>query len=325
MKLVNSINFEDKVYDLCLSEDGELLIAITVSNHLIFLKTKNLEKIGELAFDGVITGLSLSPDGQSAVFINQIRTNGMDVTLHYIDTNTVTEIKSFPLEEGALSITYCGSDTLAIGSNRILARNSIDFYKAGMTFSSHQLELPHKDFALNLAYSYSANIIAAAGFGATLWDLNKQSIIWDIIDWEYNVGSHNSKDAIVWETLSIALSKHGNYFAVGYHAADKGTVNKLCLYSTKSKEVIGWYCPEFEAIYSTAFSPDESLIAVSGVLISSQDEERWGVKLLDVKTGMVVDQQENKWARSLVFSRDGRFLITAGSPPDSVAFWQLDG
>jgi WD40 repeat protein len=325
MKRGNTIDCKGRVTNLRFSESGEILAALIAPNELHFWHTTDFEKLGEIVSDGFISGFSLSPDGHSAVIINGVKENGQKVNLTLYDIKS--DIKTqHTIDKALFSVSYCGN-RMALG--RVFQGSKepskIDIYDNQFTSRIDELELPvtlFHEFALNLEYCNSVDVLASAGIGAVLWDMSTRTLIWDYAT-DLSQGKLKEKGLDVWESTCIAISANGEYLAIGHWGTDKGATEKVCIYSIKSKEVLGWFCRGFEAIDSVSLSPNGRYIAATGDNDTNLSKCNPHAKIWDIETGEVIDECQLAGMSAVTFSPNGHFLITGASSPDSIVFWEL--
>ncbi|MEM7345732.1 MAG: WD40 repeat domain-containing protein [Chloroflexota bacterium] len=287
-------------------------------NQLYFWQVSDFKKINHITLDDYITDFSLSMDGAYAAIING---NGKNkrlqiLTLYHISTGNQV---SFSIDSKVVSVAFCG-DELALGKRFDGKSNRIDVYDNKFTTLITQMEMPlaimTTEFALQLKYHGPTNLLASAGTGAILWDMEAKKVIWNYFD----IIKSDKKDLVnwpedIWESTCISFSPSGEYLAIGHWGNHDPNSEKVYLYSISKQQVLGWCCPWGHAIDDVAISPNDQLIAGTG---PSQFARIW-----DIETGALWAECELEGMSALTFSPDGKFFVTGADSPNSLVFWEL--
>ncbi len=199
------------------------------------------------------------------------------------------------------------------------AGTAVLLWDAANNTSVGQLALPN--IAINLAFSGDGTRLAAdsadeSGMIVTLWDVGTQTPItrFPTLPVRHFIGT------------PLAVNGDGTRIAVGY---PDGSINLWLIVPQQERAGQAYHIPLFnaeaeEVVSAVAFSPDDSVIAVAGGVPFSgglTGNEQFPIFLLDAGTGAMLARLEghDSLIRDLAFSRDGRFLISAGD--SSVKFW----
>lgn len=179
-------------------------------------------------------------------------------------------------------------------------------------------ELPATGGAINLAFSGDGSRIAAdtvenGTIRINVWDFATRNLV---SSFDTGLESH-------FIGAPMALNDDGSLAVVGY---PDGTVNVWLIGETPTKLAT---IPVFDAstdqvVSAVAFSPDGSLVAVSGGVPFSgglSGAEEFPVSLIDVGSGQIIGVigTHESLPRELSFTADGRLLISAGD--STVRFW----
>jgi WD40 repeat protein len=182
-------------------------------------------------------------------------------------------------------------------------------------------QLAHPNIVINLAFSDDGTKLATDSADGesmiiTLWDVGTQTPItsFPTIPMQHFIGS------------PMALNADGTRIAVGY---PDGSFNLWLVVPQQERAGQAYHIPLFsaeaqEVVSAVAFSPDGGVIAVAGGVPFSgglTGEEQFPIFLLDAGTGATLARLDghDSLIRDLAFSRDGRFLISAGD--STVKFW----
>lgn len=141
-----------------------------------------------------------------------------------------------------------------------------------------------------------------------LTDKNSTAYVWNL-----KTGRLESTMRLSGIGESIAVSKDGQRALIGM---ENGTCSLVNLVGGKELLALKTGAGKISA---TALSPDGSIGACSG-------ETKYNVSLLDLEKGTTTDSLPNhtKTIKSLLFSRDGKFLVSA-SKDSTAVLWDIKG
>jgi hypothetical protein len=182
-------------------------------------------------------------------------------------------------------------------------------------------QLAHPNVVVNLAFSGDGTKLAtdsAEGdsMKVSLWDMGTQALI----------ASFPTTPILHFIGTPLALNTDGSMAAVGYPDGSLHRWNIAGTTATEQYAVPLFDSASSEIVSAVALSPDGSVIAVAGGVPFSgglTGAEQFPIYLIDAATGTTLArlQGHGSLIRDLAFSRDGRYLISAGD--SSVRFWGM--
>lgn len=188
--------------------------------------------------------------------------------------------------------------------------------------------IPILDAALNLAFSADGTrLIHDTTVGATMtnniWDVSSPAAL-------VPVASLPAPEGMMAHFMGMpaALDAAGGRAAVGYPDGSLSVFTLTPGAPTRDVAVQLFNRDAGEVVSAIAFSPDGSLLAIAGGVPFSgglTGFEEFPILLVDSRTGVQIGRLagHETLIRDLVFSADGRLLITAGD--STVRFWGVPG
>jgi WD40 repeat protein len=184
-------------------------------------------------------------------------------------------------------------------------------------------QLDHPNIVTNLSFSGNGALLATDSADGnsmivSLWDMGTKTLItsFDTTSPQHFIG------------MPLAMNSDGTRVAVGH---PDGTVSLWQIANASAKQT--FRVPLFnmaaqEVVSAVAYSPDGSVIAVAGGVPFSgglTGEEQFPIFLIDAGTGTTFARLEGHGSliSDLKFTRDGRFLVSAGD--STVKFWSVAG
>lgn len=322
----HSINCNGRVDKIKFSQDGSLFATLVSRCTIRVFGFDQYERISSISLDEFIWDFSISIDKKRIAIIS---CPGKPPNL----VNQSATVRVYNLETGVeqtcqaigniWAIAFCDSNApIVIGKLPSSRPNTIEIYDEHLINRLDGLEISDPDFAIELVYCSKANLLGTVGIGATLWDLSTKTLLWDLIAMEKE-GGLKQEGIDIWESTAIDISQDGEYVVVGHWGTDRGKTEKVCIYSIKSQEIIGWRCRGFEMITSVVLSPHARYIAATGDNEPNQKQRNPIARIWDFETGKVLEECKLPGMMTVAFSPDGRFLFTGAEAPNSVVIWEL--
>ncbi|MEP7290649.1 MAG: thrombospondin type 3 repeat-containing protein [Chloroflexota bacterium] len=274
---------------------------------------------GDAAF---LASLEFPADFSTPPFV-QIRDGATGAPLYQIaspqgETGAGLGIANFAFDPAlpllALAETSGGGFTNGVGTSVLL-------WDVANNRSAGQLDQPN--IVINLAFSGDGTKLAtdsAEGDSMilTLWDVGTQA----------RLTSFATTAILHFMGTPMALNQDGSRVAIGM---PDGSVSLRLIVGENAGEAYAVHPFSAEAgevVSAIAFSPDGSLIAVAGGVPFSgglSGSEQFPIFVLDANSGATLARLDGHASliHDLAFTRDGRFLISAGD--SSVKFWGMGG
>lgn len=184
-------------------------------------------------------------------------------------------------------------------------------------------QLDHPNIVTNLSFSGDGSMLATdsaegESMMISLWNVGAQALI----------TSFDTTSPLHFIGTPLAMNADGTRVAVGH---PDGTVSLWEIANASATQA--YRVPLFDAaaqevVSAVTYSSDGSVIAVAGGVPFSgglTGEEQFPIFLLDASTGATLGRLEGHGSliSDLKFTRDGRFLVSAGD--STVKFWSVVG
>ncbi len=323
MRQVLSIDCNSRINSIKFSSNGKLLAVLTWKHEIQVWHTDSYVQVGSLALDGWVSGFSLSPSGETVAVIRRLK-DQPTANLILLHTESMSVKGCFDVGD-AFAVALCDKNTpIAIGRpfRGMDKPSAIEIYDEHFNACIDRLELLHHDFAHSLEFCSTTSLLGSTGVGASVWDLTTKTLVWDLVSADAQ-GVLKRENIDAWESTVIDVSRNGEYVAVGHWGTDGGETEKVCLYSVKAREVIGWYCCGYEMIDSVALSPNGRFVAATGHNDPRMKEFDQTARVWSVESGELVSECKLEGMSTAIFSPDGRFLVTGADSPNSLVIWEL--